>query len=297
MMRDFLHNEYKFFLKFEEFKIPSPIHFSTLLVGEFVIQWINARHNQSVMWWIHITCSLRPHNWLVVPSTLVRWAKLEPEKPICYPVDWLICKKDWDSLQTSRLSISNSMATNTVNLSPLPSSSSIRLISSYSPKTDPNLSFYTRFRPSVHLISSVSSKPYRSTFKPRSLVIAAAVKTLSETELLAVPLTAEEYNLNLPSESGVYAVYDQNDDLQFIGISRNIAASVLAHLKSVPELCGSVKVRIFYQTASYRCFINDSVFLFSLILTWIFRNSHLIYQKNKRSRSLNEGYLYGSSVI
>ncbi|KAJ0027621.1 hypothetical protein Pint_34870 [Pistacia integerrima] len=133
------------------------------------------------------------------------------------------------------------MATNTINLSTLQSSSSLRLISYYSPKTTPNLSFYTRFRTSVHL-SSVSSKPYRNAFKPRSLIIAAAVKTLSETEILAVPLTAEEFNLKLPSDSGVYAVYDKNDDLQFIGISRNIAASVVAHLKSVPELCGSVKL-------------------------------------------------------
>ncbi|KAJ0087912.1 hypothetical protein Patl1_31361 [Pistacia atlantica] len=135
------------------------------------------------------------------------------------------------------------MATNTVNLSTLQSSSSLRLISYYSPKTAPNLSFYARFRTSVHL-SSVSSKPYRNTFKPRSLIIAAAVKTLSETEILAAPLTAEEFNLKLPSDSGVYAVYDKNDDLQFIGISRNIAASFLAHLKSVPELCGSVKVGV-----------------------------------------------------
>lgn len=48
----------------------------------------------------------------------------------------------------------------------------------------------------------------------------------------------------VPSDSGVYAVFDKSDELQFIGISRNIAASVSNHLKSVPELCGSVKVGV-----------------------------------------------------
>lgn len=42
----------------------------------------------------------------------------------------------------------------------------------------------------------------------------------------------------------MYAVYDQNGDLQFVGLSRNIAASVLAHRKSLPELCCSIKVGV-----------------------------------------------------
>nr|2LWF_A Chain A, Monothiol glutaredoxin-S16, chloroplastic [Arabidopsis thaliana] len=69
--------------------------------------------------------------------------------------------------------------------------------------------------------------------------MASAVKSLTETELL--PITEAD---SIPSASGVYAVYDKSDELQFVGISRNIAASVSAHLKSVPELCGSVKVGI-----------------------------------------------------
>lgn len=156
------------------------------------------------------------------------------------------------------------MATSTTNLSLLQTFSSLRLFSSYYPQYAPNLSCYSRFRSTVHL-SAISSKSYRNTIKPRSLIVVAAVKTLSETGLLAVPLTSEEFNEKLPSESGVYAVYDKNDELQFIGISRNIAASLLAHLKSVPELCGSVKVRIFYQTAAYRCFIDDTVCIYIYI--------------------------------
>lgn len=42
----------------------------------------------------------------------------------------------------------------------------------------------------------------------------------------------------------MYAVFDGNNDLQFIGISRSIAASVLNHKTSVPELCCSVKVGV-----------------------------------------------------
>ncbi|TXG58825.1 hypothetical protein EZV62_016654 [Acer yangbiense] len=137
------------------------------------------------------------------------------------------------------------MATNTINLSPaVHTSSSLRLLSSYSPQNAPNLSFNSHFKPSIQL-PSVSYKPYNSSIKPRSLIItASAINSLSESESIAVPSTAEEVTGKLPSESGVYAVYDGNDALQFIGISRNIAASVFAHLKSVPELCSSVKVGV-----------------------------------------------------
>lgn len=48
----------------------------------------------------------------------------------------------------------------------------------------------------------------------------------------------------LPAETGVYAVFDQSGELQFVGLSRNIAASVLSHRKSLPELCYSVKVGV-----------------------------------------------------
>jgi hypothetical protein len=49
----------------------------------------------------------------------------------------------------------------------------------------------------------------------------------------------------MPSDCGVYAVYDKSNDLQFIGVTRNIGASVFSPLKSVPELCHSVKVIFF----------------------------------------------------
>ncbi|KAG5042353.1 hypothetical protein JHK87_006268 [Glycine soja] len=80
--------------------------------------------------------------------------------------------------------------------------------------------------------------------KPRARVVALAVKSLGETEAVAVSPEDGQSAGELPSGSGVYAVYDTNGDVQFIGLSRNIAASVAAHWKSVPELCGSVKAGV-----------------------------------------------------
>ncbi|KAJ8624472.1 hypothetical protein MRB53_033002 [Persea americana] len=77
-----------------------------------------------------------------------------------------------------------------------------------------------------------------SLFEEQSSINGSTWK-LSETE--PVPVTTETEAL-IPSGSGVYAVYDSKKELQFIGLSRNIAASVATHQKRVPELCVSVKV-------------------------------------------------------
>ncbi|KAA8517396.1 hypothetical protein F0562_017689 [Nyssa sinensis] len=132
----------------------------------------------------------------------------------------------------------------TSNLSPaLHSPSSLRLLSPYSLHTTPNLSFYLHCRPSL-LFPSISLRP-KTTTKLRSITtVASAIKKLSETDLVAVPPESDEFAWKFPSEAGVYAVYDQNGDLQFVGISRNIAASVLTHRKLVPDLCCSVKVEV-----------------------------------------------------
>lgn len=72
--------------------------------------------------------------------------------------------------------------------------------------------------------------------------MALAVKNLGETEPVVVSPENDGTAGELPSGTGVYAVYDKGGELQFIGLSRNIAASVSAHRKSVPELCCSIKV-------------------------------------------------------
>ncbi|GAV73569.1 Glutaredoxin domain-containing protein [Cephalotus follicularis] len=120
---------------------------------------------------------------------------------------------------------------------------SLRLRNSSSTQNTPNLFLYSRIKPSSLKFPSISLKSL-ITVKPRSLIITSALNNLTETELVAVSSTSDELTTKMPSDSGVYAVYDKNDALQFIGISRNIAASVFAHLKTVPELCSSVKVGV-----------------------------------------------------
>ncbi|KAI3447793.1 hypothetical protein Pfo_004458 [Paulownia fortunei] len=89
------------------------------------------------------------------------------------------------------------------------------------------------------LFPSTSLKHKTALKNHRLRVVVSALKKLLETELVAV---SSENDAILRSESGVYAIYNGSGDLQFVGITRNLATSVLAHKKSVPELCCSVKV-------------------------------------------------------
>lgn len=118
------------------------------------------------------------------------------------------------------------------------SSASLRVFRPHVSQNTPRLTLYSRSTPSFSF-PSLSFSLRRDTVRSRGrpFIIVSAVKTLGETELL--PISEAD---SIPADSGVYAVYDKSDELQFIGISRNIAASVSAHVKSVPELCGSVKV-------------------------------------------------------
>ncbi|XP_057487030.1 bifunctional monothiol glutaredoxin-S16, chloroplastic-like [Actinidia eriantha] len=133
----------------------------------------------------------------------------------------------------------------TINLSsPIHTpSSSLRSLSSYSPHNTPTLSLYSLPKPSLHF-PSLSLAPKTQT-RPRSLsTVVSALRKLSEVDIVGVPPESVEIAGKFPPEAGVYAVYDANSDLQFVGISRNIAASVASHRKSVPELCCSVKVGV-----------------------------------------------------
>ncbi|KAJ0262269.1 Bifunctional monothiol glutaredoxin-S16 [Hirschfeldia incana] len=129
-----------------------------------------------------------------------------------------------------------------ISLSSVHASPSPRVSSPRISRNTPGPTLYSRFTPSFSFPSLSSSTTLRVD-TPRSrrpfLLIASAVKSLGETDQL--PIAEIE---SIPAESGVYAVYDKSDELQFVGISRNIGASVSTHVKSVPELCGSVKVGI-----------------------------------------------------
>ncbi|KAL7092670.1 hypothetical protein ACP275_12G177900 [Erythranthe tilingii] len=123
--------------------------------------------------------------------------------------------------------------------SPAHSPSSLRRFPNFHPsRNTPTFSFYSLPKPSIQF-PSTSLVQKTALISRRLNVVVSAVKNLSETELL--PVSSEN---EIPSDSGVYAIYNDSDDLQFIGITRNLAASVLTHKKSVPELCFSVKVGV-----------------------------------------------------
>ncbi|KAE9452340.1 hypothetical protein C3L33_15766, partial [Rhododendron williamsianum] len=119
----------------------------------------------------------------------------------------------------------------TINLSsssPIRSTSSSLLSSSYSPQTTPTHAFYSHPKnPSHHFPSIIISLRPKTLTKPRlRTAVVSAVKKLSETKPVGVPPESEEIAGTFPAVAGVYGVYDQNGDLQFVGLSRNIAASV-----------------------------------------------------------------------
>ncbi|PON51130.1 Monothiol glutaredoxin-related [Parasponia andersonii] len=120
---------------------------------------------------------------------------------------------------------------------------SLRLFSARSSGNTLNLSLYSQPIPFSLSFPSISLKPSVKP-RPRSSVTALALRTLSETESVVVPDDSDQVAGKFPSGTGVYAAFDSNGDLQFVGLSRNIAASVLAHRKSVSELCHSVKVGV-----------------------------------------------------
>ncbi|KAK8925676.1 hypothetical protein KSP39_PZI018524 [Platanthera zijinensis] len=84
----------------------------------------------------------------------------------------------------------------------------------------------------VFIRSTVSGTPF----------VSASIAKLSDTELVFIPSVHEGIESQFPSGAGVYGVYDKEGDLQFIGISRNVAASISTHSKMVPDLCHSVKI-------------------------------------------------------
>ncbi|KAJ4970962.1 hypothetical protein NE237_004061 [Protea cynaroides] len=130
----------------------------------------------------------------------------------------------------------------TINASTLPTSS-FRTFFSHAPQKTPHLSFNSHLNHST-FFPSLSLKLHRSGRPSPSSTVVFAVKKLSETDLVSVPDETEQLSPPIPSDSGVYAIYDKNNDLQFIGISRSIRASIFSHRKSVPNLCHSVKVGV-----------------------------------------------------
>ncbi|KAK9699154.1 hypothetical protein RND81_08G156300 [Saponaria officinalis] len=115
---------------------------------------------------------------------------------------------------------------------------------SLSPRRLPSFSLFSSSSSSLSL-KLTSLSPFKPLPKPRSLsTVSAAVPKLADS--VSFPLSPENDAIGeeLTSSAGVYAVFDTKGDLQFIGLSRNVAASVDVHRKKVPELCSFVKVGV-----------------------------------------------------
>ncbi|MCO5554477.1 hypothetical protein L7F22_008006 [Adiantum nelumboides] len=94
----------------------------------------------------------------------------------------------------------------------------------------PSLKYRGNKRSSLSLTSS----------SPSSLSISASAQKLSELE--AVSLT--EDLSKFPASSGIYAIYDKAGDLQYIGLTRRLSASIQNHMHDLPDLCASIKFSV-----------------------------------------------------
>ncbi|KAE8784466.1 Monothiol glutaredoxin-S12, chloroplastic [Hordeum vulgare] len=88
----------------------------------------------------------------------------------------------------------------------------------------------------------------------RALLSVSALSKLSEASpipFLQEPTQTLPDEDALPPRPRVYGVFDPAGDLQFLGISRNVRASIEGHRRKVPaDLCASVKVYTSHVTHS-----------------------------------------------
>ncbi|KAL6653372.1 hypothetical protein ACP70R_008950 [Stipagrostis hirtigluma subsp. patula] len=123
------------------------------------------------------------------------------------------------------------------------------------------LAFPLLSAPATAASSSTLRFPAHRRRAPRALAV-AAFKKLSEAAPLAIPQEPTEPLADedaLPPKPGVYGVYDPAGELQFVGISRNVRASVEGHRRKVPaDLCASVKVAIADEETPDRTVLNNA---------------------------------------
>ncbi|XP_073008364.1 monothiol glutaredoxin-S12, chloroplastic [Typha latifolia] len=106
-------------------------------------------------------------------------------------------------------------------------------------------------------LRAVSSAKQRSR-RGHSFAVTAALGKFADAEIVPVPQATEELEAAFPSAPGVYGVYDKDGELQFIGVSRNIAGSIATHIKLVPGLCCSVKVGLLDDAAADRAVLTNA---------------------------------------
>ncbi|KAL6597533.1 hypothetical protein ACP70R_046973 [Stipagrostis hirtigluma subsp. patula] len=115
--------------------------------------------------------------------------------------------------------------------------------------------------PATAASSSTLRLPVHRRRAPRALAV-AAFKKLSEAAPLPIPQEPTEPLADeeaLPPKPGVYGVYDPAGELQFVGISRNVRASVEGHRRKVPaDLCASVKFAVADEETPDRTALNNA---------------------------------------
>eukprot|EP00250_Pteridium_aquilinum_P006700 c16564_g1_i1 orf=98-991(+) len=106
-------------------------------------------------------------------------------------------------------------------------------------------------KPFAHTVSLRTRLPtlsYRSNKLPSSSsstssahhFISASAQKLSDAEAVFLPDGLSK----LPASPGIYAVYDKAGDLQYLGLTRRLSASLSNHVRDLPELCASTKFTV-----------------------------------------------------
>eukprot|EP00877_Chromochloris_zofingiensis_P014725 jgi/Chrzof1/9506/Cz04g05200.t1 len=73
----------------------------------------------------------------------------------------------------------------------------------------------------------------------RFKALAPSAALLKETQV--VPVTQKGELSEFPAQPGVYAVYNKDGDLQYIGLSRKVNLSVSAHMQQLPDDVAAIK--------------------------------------------------------
>lgn len=110
----------------------------------------------------------------------------------------------------------------------------------------------------------------RPTRRPVSVCAASQPPTAEQSVTLpslaeTTAISATSTSGALPATPGVYAVYDKQGTLQYIGLSRKVAASVATHAQTVPELTHEVKAASLpiaskeLLTAAWKAWLQEAV--------------------------------------
>lgn len=96
----------------------------------------------------------------------------------------------------------------------------------------------------THAYKAHPATSSRSRFLASRVVASAAVDaSLADAESLPI-LQDDGTPTTFPNAPGVYGVYDADNKLQYVGISRRIALSVATHVDELPELTRSVRFSV-----------------------------------------------------